>query len=101
MDLQYFKKTGLMKITEEDMSDPGTRTVIENIFQKQQVQWTQECQEIEALYGISSLWAANVWYLRQRRRWTQELEDRLLEMAREGEESPNMFDWPPESEHWL
>ena len=101
MDLQYFKKTGLMRITEEDIQDPGTRKVIENILEKQQHQWIQECDEVETIYGVSPLWAACIWYLRQRRRWTQELEDRLVEMAHNGENSPNMFEWPPEPEHWL
>lgn len=101
MNLKKFKQTGMMEITQEDIDDPGTRTVINNLMAKQQRQWGNECLEIAQLYGISDLWAAAVWYLRQRRRWTQELEDRLLEMARAGEDCPNMFEWPPESEHWL
>ena len=101
MNLKKFKQTGMMEITQEDIDDPGTRTVINNIFAKQQREWGDECLEIAQLYGLSDLWAACVWYLRGRSRWTQELEDRLLEMAGNGENPPNMFEWPPEPEHWL
>jgi hypothetical protein len=88
MDLKYFKNTGLMNITEEDIEDPGTRMAINNIFAKQQKQWNDETVEIQTLYGISDLWASYIWYLRQRSRWTQELEDKVLKMAENNEELP-------------
>lgn len=38
--------------------------------------------------------AQDVWYLRTRSRWTQELEKELIRLHRAGT-PPNIFDWPP------
>ena len=100
MDLQQFKRTGVMRITQEDIDDPGTRQVIENLFEKQQREWNRQTDELAVTYDISFLWADCIVYLRTRSRWTQELEDRLLAMAQNGEIPPNMFEWPPEKEYW-
>ena len=37
--------------------------------------------------------AMNVWYLRQRSRWTQDLETQLIEMDKQGIQ-PNMNEFP-------
>lgn len=37
--------------------------------------------------------AMNVWYLRQRSRWTQDLENRLIELDKQGIQ-PNMNEFP-------
>ena len=96
MNLKKFRQTGVLEMTEEDASDPGSMLVITNLIAKQQQHWDEECREIAGLYGVSPLWAAAIWYLRQRSRWTQELENQLIEMAHNGEEVPNMFEWPPD-----
>ena len=96
MNLKKFKQTGIMEMTEEDASDPGTMLVINNLFAQQQNAWQEQVNEISELFGVSDLWASCIWYLRQRSRWTQALEDQLIQMAHDGEELPNMFEWPPE-----
>ena len=96
MNLQEYKQTGMIELTEEDANDPGTMLVVTNLVDKQMQQWDRETNELSQLYFISKHWAAAVVYLRTRSRWTQALEDQLIEMARNGEELPNMFEWPPE-----
>ena len=96
MNLKKFKQTGIMEMTEEDASDPGTMLVINNLFAQQQNAWQEQVNEISELFGVSDLLDSCILYLRQRSRWTQALEDQLIQMAHDGEELPNMFEWPPE-----
>ena len=41
--------------------------------------------------GISFFDMADIWYLRSRSRWTQEKEDYLIKLAKEGKELPNVL----------
>ena len=43
--------------------------------------------------GITEKCATDVWYLRTRSRWTEELETELIRLHRAGT-PPNIFDWP-------
>lgn len=44
--------------------------------------------------GVSIACASDVVYLRGRSRWTQELEDELVQMDKVGDPRPNIFEWP-------
>lgn len=44
--------------------------------------------------NVSNKYASAIWYLRTRSRWTQELEDKLVQMCKDNEPVPNMCDWP-------
>ena len=54
--------------------------------------YDQESQSIAKQLVVSLGCALDVQYLRSRSRWTQELEDRLIQLHREGR-PPNIFDF--------
>lgn len=94
MNYQEWKETGKMKLSSEDINDPGTMLVVQNEMNKQHESWDKQIQTIIDVLNISYNYASSIWYLRQRSRWTQELENRLVQMARDGEECPNIMDFP-------
>jgi hypothetical protein len=94
MDLKKYKETGAMDLSPEDFNDPGTMRVVDNLLQQKQNEWDKEKELISAALDIDFEWADCVWYLRTRTRWTQELENQLISMARNGETPPDMIGWP-------
>lgn len=94
MDMQDWKKTGVLTLNKEDLKDPGTMQVVNNLLDKQQDAWEAAIETIANTHNISNEFAGCVWYLRTRSRWSQEYEDRLIAMAHAGEAAPNMCDWP-------
>lgn len=95
MDLKKAKETGILEITKEDMDDPGTIKMVQHFLNKQQDEYVKQEQEIQDTLNVSEPYALAIWYLRTRSRWTQELEDKLIQMHNDGEKCPNMNEWPP------
>lgn len=50
-------------------------------------------QKLAKDLGIEYLQAADVYYLRSRSRWSQELENQLISLFRDGQ-TVNICDWP-------
>jgi hypothetical protein len=96
MDYKRAKKTGVVELNQDDLNDPGTMKVVHNLLNRQQGQWVEEIQSIENTYNLDYSYAMGVWYLRTRSRWTQALEDRLIQMYREGKPCPNMNEYGTE-----
>lgn len=53
-------------------------------------------QELARELGVSEACACDIQYLRTRSRWTEELEDELIELHRNGE-APNIFEFGTKS----
>jgi hypothetical protein len=57
--------------------------------------WNREVEKFAAENNVTWKCASDVMYLRTRSRWTQELEDRLMQLYKDGKEV-NIFEWPEE-----
>lgn len=55
---------------------------------------TQAIEDIAEEFGVDFQWAMDVWYLRTRSRWTEEVECELIRMAKAGEPRININEWP-------
>lgn len=53
----------------------------------------QEISDLAKELNVSEGCATNIWYLRTRSRWTQESEDYLIELERQGKPVPNMNEY--------
>lgn len=67
--------------------------VFQDFMNAQSDAYFDECDQIAKDLGVSHKYANAICYLRTRSRWTQELEDRLIEMCKAEEPCPNMNDW--------
>lgn len=95
MNYKEYKKTGVITLNQEDINDPGTMQVVNNLLAKEQDRWVEEIETIRNCFNLNDDYAMAVWYLRTRSRWTQDLEHILISMARNNEPCPNMCDWTP------
>ncbi len=94
MNLNEYKKTGVLHLNSEDFNDPGTMEVVNHLMEEIQNGYVKEIQIIAHDLNLNDTYAMCIWYLRTRSRWTQELENKLIEMCREGLDPPNMNEWP-------
>ncbi len=62
-------------------TDPGP---VNDLMGAVQDAWVREIIDISRSLGVSDQVAQDIWYLRTRSRWTQELEDQLVAAARAG-----------------
>lgn len=53
--------------------------------------YAREITRISKELGIPEGSAGDIWYLRTRSRWTQEKEDQLIKLAKEGKPLPNVL----------
>ncbi len=91
MNLKKARETGVLKLDNEDFNDPGT---LDTLMEKQHQATVGKIINIMEEYNIDNTYATCIWYLRTRKRWTIELENKLIQMYRDGIEAPNMSDWP-------
>ena len=96
MYITKFQETGVINLTQEDLDDPGTMRVVDRLLEQQHDSFQERIDTIGDQLELSDGWATAIWYLRTRSRWCQEYEDRLIAMARAGEDTPNMNEWPPD-----
>lgn len=70
---------------------------LQEIMDASQDAYFAECDKIQKDLGVSSQYANAICYLRTRSRWTQSLEDNLIEMCKLGEPCPNINEYghPP------
>ncbi|RDJ35011.1 MAG: hypothetical protein DWQ19_09255 [Crenarchaeota archaeon] len=96
MDLKKYKQNGVMDFNQKDVNDPGTMLMVQTLLDRQQDSWTQEYLIIRDEFNLTDEYALAIWYLRTRSRWTQERENHLIEMCHNGEDCPNINEWPNE-----
>jgi SOS response regulatory protein OraA/RecX len=65
-----------------------------DLFDAMQDAFVAETKETAEELEVDDAFASAIVYLRSRSRWTQELEDKLIQMCKNGESVPNMCDWP-------
>jgi len=76
------------------LNDPDKMIEFQKLMNKIQDENTNYCRNLAKTLGIPYGWATDIWYLRTRSRWTQELENELIRMAKAGEPGVNICDWP-------
>ena len=74
--------------------DPNT--VDWDEFNKEMAKYNEElslyCDKVAEELGVNYMAACDIVYLRGRSRWTQEKEDYLIKLAKEGKELPFYFE---------
>ena len=77
----------LNEVSENEAWDK-LQTIIDEVFNDYRI----HIEEMAAKLGISLACAHNIFYLRERSRWTQDLEDELIRLHKEGN-PPNIFEF--------
>ena len=73
---------GNVMVTKVDMD--GDVDALNEMMNATQDAWAEEIKQIAKDFGISESTAGDVWYLRTRSRWTQDLENQLVEAYHAG-----------------
>lgn len=94
MEIEVRGNVVVTSLTQEDLQDKKTMQALQEMMDAQAEAYNQEVLKISDELGVDDLWALDILYLRTRSRWTQELENKLVQMAKDGEQHPNMCDWP-------
>jgi len=94
MEIEDRGKSFVIKFDGKDLDDKNAMSQLNEMMNDVQEGYNQQIKTIEKELNISDEYAGAIWYLRTRSRWTQELEDKLVLMARTGESCPNMNEWP-------
>ncbi len=80
------------------VNDSEEMVAFNKILEEYQDECAKYIEELSRKLGISFDAAGDIWYLRGRSRWTQEKEDYLILLAKNGKPLPNMcedFEVPP------
>jgi len=88
---------GAFVVTIPDVNDKDAMDAFQRMMDEIADAAHREVDEVSCLLGIPMSFAWAIQYLRTRSRWTQELEDQLIQMGKRGEVCPNMMEWPPHS----
>lgn len=73
--------------------DPKAMNEFQKMMDKIHDATTKYIKNLMVELNISQACAFDVWYLRTRSRWTEQLEIELIELHRNGN-PPNIYDWP-------
>jgi len=73
-------------------NDPKQLEHFNKVMQEVHDAIEKDIQQISSEFGISYEAACHVQYLRSRTRWTQEKEDYLIQLDKEGKSLPNIFE---------
>lgn len=84
----------MVKLSSADLNDAQKIEALNEFFDAQCAAQEEEVQSIQNDYSMTPEYAAAIWYLRTRSRWTQELEEQLVSMCRANDPCPNMNEWP-------
>jgi len=79
----------LQKVDEE-----GTWEQLQEFMDKLADMWNKNVDELAKKLNVSHSCASNIQYLRTRSQWTQELEQRLIDIDRSGNQQPNICEFP-------
>jgi len=79
--------------TEIPVNDADKMAAFQQAMDSLAEQTDKYIQKLAKKLNISRDCAQDVWYLRTRSRWTQDLEKELIRLHRAGK-PPNIFDWP-------
>ena len=80
------------------VNDSKAMDEFQKIMDKIHDETVDHIQKLADKLGVSWEWASDIWYLRTRSRWTQELEGKLIQMAKSNQPHVNICDWPPDEE---
>jgi hypothetical protein len=72
-----------------------TAAEIDQAYTDMENEMANNNKELAESLGVSEDYARGIFYLRTRSRWTQEAENELIRMSKNGESCPNMNEWPP------
>lgn len=78
--------------TEVPVNDPEKMKEFQKMMEAVYEAQDKEVKKISEEFGIFEPAAADIYYLRTRRRWTQKKEEYLIKLGREGKRVPNIFD---------
>lgn len=83
----------VIKLGQNDIKNPNTMKAVQDIMDASQDAMVLEIKRVSDELGVSEDYASAIVYFRTRSRWTQELEDNLIHMCKNGDPCPNMNDY--------
>jgi hypothetical protein len=78
----------------DEIKDPKVIDAVSSFLDEVADANEREITMIQREMGVTNRYACAIWYLSTRSRWTQELEDTLINMCKDGIDCPNMNEWP-------
>lgn len=81
-------------LTNDDLNNKEKMDAFQELMNAGMDETVKEIERVAEELKVNDSFASAIVYLRTRSRWTQELENKLVEMAKAGESCPNMMGWP-------